>query len=162
MLKSQAQQSFAGALPEPSYERPTEEVVDSMRRHLLEHGRRMRLRRDAAWPGNMAKEPLVTPEPANAARAARYHCSLCPPGFQIKYVGDPLRGAERRAFLRLYDRQLNALLRGVPAERHDGVIDAYDRGALMPAVLDAGLARRRQQTKRDPRPAAQRRRAGAQ
>jgi hypothetical protein len=150
-------------LPEPSYERPPDEVVNDVKRHLLDrHGHVLRLRRDVYWPGNRAKRPVVTLELANYARPARYWCAHCPRGHDLFIVGAPVRGPERSALLRLHDPRVGMLLSGVPTERHDEVIDAYDRGELMPAMIDTALARRRQQTKRNPRPAAQRRRRGAQ
>jgi hypothetical protein len=150
-------------LPEPSYERPPDAVVDDISRHLLaRHGHQLRLRRDVYWPGNRARRPIVTLELANYARPARYWCSHCPNGRNLFIVGEPVRGAERNALLRLYDPRIAVLLGGVPTERHDEVIDAYDRGELMPALIDSALARRRQQTRREARPAALRRKQRAQ
>lgn len=161
MRRREAEQWFAGTLPPPSYERPPEAAVESMRKHLLEdHGLRMRLRRDVAWPGNSAKAPVLTFQPASYARGAKYNCARCPG--RVFIVSGPVRGPQRCAFRAMHDPQLRMLLRGVAPERQDDLIDAYDRGELMPAIIDGGLARRRQQTKRNARPAAQRRKKRAQ
>lgn len=147
--------------PAAAYRRPPPQVIES---HLAGHGHKLRLRRDVAWPGNRAKRPHVTLEPASFARPARVWCGLCPPGRDLHLVGAPERGPARRSWLRRTDGQLEALLRGVAADRHDELIDAYDRGELMPAILEGALTRRRQQTKEPAvaRHDAEKRRKGAQ
>ena len=146
------QNSVEQVLPTPGYERPPEEVLEHIRRHVEGHGRDFNLRRDVAWPGNRAKRAVIDYEPANFARPARYWCADCGPG-RVYVVGKPEPGPARNLHLRLTEPQLQVYLRGLPQERWDEVIEAYDEGRLGPAVVDTALARERQQTKPSKDPA---------
>jgi hypothetical protein len=149
---------LGGVLPPPKYERPPDEVVDHIRAHLAEHDWTLRLRRDVEWPGNKAREAKITLEIASPYRAARYWCGLCG---KLFVVGTPVYGAERTAYLMRTSPEVRMLLSGAPPERHDALVEEWDRGELAPPV-DAPLRRARQQTRRPRDPATRERHEGCQ
>jgi hypothetical protein len=153
---------FEPEAEKPTYNRPPDDVVAAIRKHLADfHGLKLNLRRDVTWPGNRARNTIIDLELPNYMRRARFWCDHCGPGRNFG-VGEPIWGPERVSYLRRTQPELESLLRGLPEHRWVETLKLWERGELQPRILDAALARERQKTRPPRDPASARRKAGCQ